>query len=85
MKFFRNKTDSEITIRGRTIAANSFFEIPASEYASWALDDTLVTALGTPANYTMSVDGATDYSTGSLKYPASAKSDSLYHYFNGTS
>lgn len=62
-RYIRNKTSNDVTIRGRTVSANSFYLIPSQEYGSWGLDDTLIGYLQTPADFTMSADGATDYSS----------------------
>lgn len=67
MKFFRNKTGAEIVLRGRTIAADSFFEIPSTEYSVWASDDAVIDALSFPEDYTLSLDGSGDFSTSSAK------------------
>lgn len=67
MKFFRNKTEQEITLRGRTIAPSSFFEIPVTEYGIWAEDDAVVAALINPSSYTLSIDGLSDFSDSSAK------------------
>lgn len=67
MRYFRNKTGSFITRRGREIAANSFFLIPAQEYGAWGQDDSVISSLATPADFTMSQDGSTDFSASSAK------------------